>query len=135
MDDRELVRFRQIVVFGIRRNMRGNALKTTAGACRGWGRHDAHATLPLEVGVSAPFSIPASREAVMEYRGIPYDLVEDLLPNSAAWRQVAPIFLPRDETALGRPITPLHGGRVGLLCTAGLLNGIFGTGEERHIAR
>ncbi|MGF7183824.1 hypothetical protein [Tunturiibacter psychrotolerans] len=35
----------------------------------------------------------------------------------------------------GRPITPLHGGHVGLLCTAGLLNGVFGEGKERHIAR
>ena len=34
----------------------------------------------------------------------------------------------------GRPLTPLHGGHVGLLCTAGMLNGIFGEGEERHIA-
>jgi hypothetical protein len=37
--------------------------------------------------------------------------------------------------AIGRPITPLHGGHVGLLCTAGLLNGVFGQGEERRIAR
>ena len=79
-------------------------------------------------------SIPASREAVLDYRGIPYDLVEDLLPNRSM-EQVAPIFLPRDQMAVGRPITPLHGGHVGLLCTAGLLNGIFGAGEERHIAR
>ena len=35
----------------------------------------------------------------------------------------------------GRPITPLHAGHVGLLCTAGLLNGVFGQGDERHIAR
>ena len=28
-----------------------------------------------------------------------------------------------------------HGGHVGLLCTAGLLNGVFGYGEIRHIAR
>jgi hypothetical protein len=34
----------------------------------------------------------------------------------------------------GRPLTPLHGGHVGLLCTAGMLNGIFGEGENRHIA-
>ncbi len=34
----------------------------------------------------------------------------------------------------GRPLTPLHGGHVGLLCTAGMLNGIFGHGEARHIA-
>lgn len=33
------------------------------------------------------------------------------------------------------PITPLHAGHVGLLCTAGLLNGVFGQGDQRHIAR
>lgn len=136
MNDPESVRFCQIVVFGVRRNMRGNALEENRRRLSGLGRHDAYGALPaLEVGVSAPFSIPASREAVIEYRGIPYDLLEDLLPNSAAWKQVASIFLPRDDTAVGRPITPLHGGHVGLLCTAGLLNGIFGAGEERHIAR
>ena len=37
--------------------------------------------------------------------------------------------------ASGRPITPLHAGHVGLLCTAGLLNGVFGDGADRHIAR
>jgi len=136
MEDLESVRFRQIVVFGIRRNMRGNALEDNRRRLSGLGCHDGYAVLPtLTEGVSASFSIPASREAVIEYRGIPYDLVEDLLPNSAAWRQVAPLFLPYDETAMGRPITPLHGGHVGLLCTAGLLNGIFGVGDERHIAR
>ena len=31
-------------------------------------------------------------------------------------------------------MTPLHGGHVGLLCTAGMLNGVFGDGEMRHIA-
>ena len=36
---------------------------------------------------------------------------------------------------IGRPITPLHGGHVGLLCTAGLLNGVFGAEFDRHIAR
>ena len=34
----------------------------------------------------------------------------------------------------GRPLTPLHGGHVGLLCTAGMLNGVFGEGEDRHIS-
>jgi len=43
--------------------------------------------------------------------------------------------MPRDDITTGRPITPLHGGHVGLLCTAGLLNGVFGDGENRHIAR
>ena len=62
-------------------------------------------------------------------------MIEDLLPHSAAWRQAAQVLLPSEDMAIGRPITPLHGGHVGLLCTAGLLNGVFGQGEERHIAR
>ena len=36
-------------------------------------------------------------------------------------------------SAAGR-LRPLHGGHVGLLCTAGMLNGVFGEGENRHIA-
>ena len=71
----------------------------------------------------------------MSYRGLPYDLLEDLLPHSGAWRQAAALLMPQDDVATGRPITPLHGGHVGLLCTAGLLNGVFGQGEDRHIAR
>jgi len=43
------------------------------------------------------------------------------------------LFAPEKESA-GRPLTPLHGGHVGLLCTAGMLNGVFGEGEARHIA-
>jgi hypothetical protein len=41
----------------------------------------------------------------------------------------------REDVATGRPITPLHGGTVGLLCTAGLLNGVFAQGDDRDIAR
>jgi hypothetical protein len=41
---------------------------------------------------------------------------------------VMPFLAPHEEVATGRPITPLHGGHVGLLCTAGLLNGVFGQG-------
>jgi len=48
---------------------------------------------------------------------------------------VRAVLLPKEESSVGRPITPLHGGHVGLLCTAGLLNGTFGDGEDRHIAR
>jgi hypothetical protein len=48
---------------------------------------------------------------------------------------VETFLLPKEEITGGRPITPLHAGHVGLLCTAGLLNGVFGEGSERHIAR
>jgi hypothetical protein len=66
--------------------------------------------------------------------GIPLGEVEDLLLESAAYRQAARVLLPKLGQVRGRPLTPLHGGHVGLLCTAGMLNGVFGEGDDRHIA-
>ena len=90
---------------------------------------------PYDTEINLTGNLPGCGEATMIYRGLPYDLIEDILPGSAAWRQATPTRLAREDTVTGRPITPLHGGHVGLLCTAGLLNGVFGQGEERHIAR
>jgi hypothetical protein len=61
-------------------------------------------------------------------------LVEDLLATSPAWRQAQRVtHAPKAEFS-GRPLTPLHKGHVGLLCTSGLLNGAFGAAKERHVA-
>ena len=60
--------------------------------------------------------------------------VAALLLDSAAYRQTSRILLPRHREVRGHPLTPLHGGHVGLLCTAGMLNGVFGETEDRHIA-
>src|SRR6202000_757945 len=81
------------------------------------------------------YRVPTSTSTQLVYRGLPLDQIEDLIVHSSAWKQVEGLLLPKEEMAGGRPITPLHGGHVGLLCTAGLLNGVFGQGEERHIAR
>ena len=89
----------------------------------------------LEPDQAPRYEVPLSPEAGLNYRGLPYDRLEDMLPSSAAWKQVAPLLLAREGIATGRPITPLHGGHLGLLCTAGLLNGVFGKDQDRHIAR
>ena len=70
----------------------------------------------------------------MVYRGLPLDQIEDLLPRSSAYRQASAVLIAQQSDVSGRPLTPLHGGHVGLLCTAGMLNGIFGQAETRHIA-
>jgi len=136
MTSPESIRFRQIVVFGVRRNVRGAAHEENLRRTLALAANGAYSRLPeLAPGAIEPFAVPRSGEASLSYRGLPYNLIEDLLPHSAAWRQAAQILLPNEDMAIGRPITPLHGGHVGLLCTAGLLNGVFGQGEERHIAR
>jgi hypothetical protein len=72
--------------------------------------------------------------AKLEYRGLPLDEIEDLLPGSAACRQVARILFPQPDTIKGRPLTPLHAGHVALCAVSGLLNGVFGSGKDRHVA-
>jgi len=132
----ELMRFRQIVVFGVRRNMRGAAHEENLRRTRALAANGGYSRLPEFFSeASEPFAVPRSGEASLTYRGLPYNVIEDLLPHSSAWKQVAQVLLPSEDMAIGRPITPLHGGHVGILCTAGLLNGVFGQGEERHIAR
>ena len=82
----------------------------------------------------AIYRIPESGPVVLSNTGIPLDEVEDLLLKSAAYRQASRTLLHERSDIRGRPLTPLHGGHVGLLCTAGLLNGVFGEGDELHIA-
>ncbi|HEY2040179.1 MAG TPA: hypothetical protein VGG95_10965 [Edaphobacter sp.] len=92
-------------------------------------------SMPTLTGNESPYSVPPAKPVPLVYRGLPLDRVEDLLVGSAVWKQVESFLLPKEEITGGRPITPLHAGHVGLLCTAGLLNGVFGEGSERHIAR
>lgn len=136
MTDPDSVQYRQIAILGVRRDIRGTALEKNKRQLQSIGLYGSFQKLPeLQPGICPLYSVPGSGEASLTYRGLPYDLLEDLLPHSPAWKQVAPLLLPNDDVATGRPITPLHGGHVGLLCTAGLLNGVFGEGEDRHIAR
>jgi Uncharacterised methyltransferase family (DUF6094) len=136
MTDPESVQYRQIAIMGIRHDVRGATLEKNKRQLQSIGLYGSFQKVPeLQQGICQPYSVPGSGEASLTYRGLPYDLLEDLLPRSLAWKQVTPLFLPNDDVATGRPITPLHGGHVGLLCTAGLLNGVFGEGRDRHIAR
>jgi hypothetical protein len=88
----------------------------------------------LTDSTAASYEVPPSGPVVLTNIGIPLDEVEDLLLDSAAYRQASRLLLAKQQDVRGRPLTPLHGGHVGLLCTAGMLNGIFGEGEDRHIA-
>jgi hypothetical protein len=136
MTDPDSVQYRQIAVLGLRRDVRGAAVESNKRQLLSLGLYGSFLGLPeLQPGACPSYPVPQSGAAELSYRGLPYDLLEDLLPQSSAWKQVAPLVMPHQDVATGRPITPLHGGHVGLLCTAGLLNGIFGQGEDRHIAR
>ena len=130
------IQYKQVAVLGVRRkrhqHMRDSALLESVR----WLEMLATKT-DLEALGEAPavrYEIPDSGPVVLTNVGIPLDEVEDLLLESAAYRQASRVLLPKQRDVRGRPLTPLHGGHVGLLCTAGMLNGVFGEGEDRHIA-
>lgn len=132
LTDPESERFDQVALCGIRKKMRGQDYSRNRAALHEmvWRRD-----MPTLQGNEVPYRVLASAPTRLIYRGLPLDQVEDLIVHSSAWKQVEALLRPKEEMAGGRPITPLHAGHVGLLCTAGLLNGVFGHGGERHIAR
>lgn len=132
LTDPESERFDQVALFGIRKRISSAAYETNRQALLDavWRN-----PLPTLTGEEPCYVVPSTPAAHLTYRGLPLDQLEDLAMASSAWKKVLPFLLPKEETAVGRPIIPLHGGHVGLLSTAGLLNGVFGQGDDRHIAR
>jgi predicted RNA methylase len=132
LTDPEADRFNQVVLLAVRSRISAAAYEVNRQKLVDaiWKK-----PLPLLVGDEVPYDVPPSRPAEMIHRGLPLDEVEGLAIASAAWNNTRSFLLPKEESAVGRPITPLHGGHVGLLCTAGLLNGVFGSDQDRHIAR
>ena len=130
------VQYRQIAVLGVRRKRHQQVRDSQLLESVGWLEQLAVKPDLERLGEtpSIRYEIPASEPVTLVHTGIPLDEVEDLLLESAAYRQASRILLPKQQDVRGRPLTPLHGGHVGLLCTAGMLNGVFGEGEDRHIA-
>jgi hypothetical protein len=136
LTDAACLQYKQIVVLAYRRKR--NARLSDAQLLNGTKYLEALATkadlAPLGHTPDVKYEVPSSGPIVLTNVGIPLDEVEDLLLESAAYRQAARVLLPKLGHVRGRPLTPLHGGHVGLLCTAGMLNGVFGEREYRHIA-
>src|SRR5208337_3468177 len=135
----ECVRYKQVVVFGVRRTRRERERLTDSDITRARLHYAGLARNPSQISVlssesEARYDVPVSGPAQLVYRGLPLDEVEDLLPESAAYRQAGRILFAEPVAATGRPLTPLHAGHVGLLACSGLLNGIFGNNECRHIS-
>lgn len=132
----ECVQYQQIVVLASRRprqvHLQDSALIDAVEHLRQIADHSQLAPL-TNVGDTI-YPVPLSGATTLTHHGIPLDTVEDLLPESNAYRLAARTLIRQRSNITGRPLTPLHGGHVSLLATAGMLNGVFGKGDERHIA-
>ena len=130
------VQYKQVAVLGTRPKrhprLRDSALLESVRWLETMAAEPSLPALTNRPGVR--YEIPPSGPVVLTNMGIPLDEVEDLILGSAAYRQASRVLLPKQRDVRGRPLTPLHGGHVGLLCTAGMLNGVFGEGENLHIA-
>jgi len=133
------VRYKQVVVIGARRSRRERERLTDSDITRARLYYASLARNPAQTPVlpaepDTQYTVPVSGPAQLVYRGLPLDEVEDLLPQSAAYRQAERILFAEPVSATGRPLTPLHAGHVGLLACSGLLNGIFGSEDQRHLS-
>ena len=132
----ECVRYKQVVVIGGRRSRRERERLTDSDITRARLYYASLARNPSQIPVlpSVPemrYAVPVTGPAELVYRGLPLDEIEDQLPQSAAYRQAGRILFAEPVSATGRPLTPLHAGHVGLLACSGLLNGIFGSGDQQ----
>src|SRR6266568_1763692 len=139
LTDPEAVRYRQVVVLATRRSRREreqlrdhDIVARRAQFASIGGNYERLAPLG---DIGAPmYDVPESGPAKLEYRGLPLDEIEDLLPRASAYRQAARILFPQPPAFKGRPLTPLHSGHVALCAVSGMLNGFFGSGKDQHVA-
>ena len=135
----ESIRYEQVVVLGIRRTrqerdrLRDNEI-VRVQLWLGSLERKLEELPPLPAEPDHAYALPPGTPVRLVHRGLPLDEIEDLLPKSSAYRRASSVIFAQQSDVAGRPLTPLHGGHVALLCTAGMLNGIFGEGESRHIA-
>jgi hypothetical protein len=135
----ESVRYEQVVLFAVRRTRYDRERLPDGEISRARRWYELLVTNPETIQPLPPqpdhqYTLPDGEPVRLSHRGLPLDQIEDLLVRSSAYRQAAPILFAQEKESAGRPLTPLHGGHVGLICTAGMLNGVFGEGEDRHIA-
>ena len=139
MTEPESVRYQQIAVLGVRRTRQerdrlGESEIIQAQLWLAALERESQDLPPLPSEPDHVYVAPPGTPVRLVHRALPLDQVEDLLPKSSGYRQALQVIFASRADVTGRPLTPLHGGHVGLLCTAGMLNGVFGEGETRHIA-
>jgi len=128
--DGEYERFSQIVILG-----RKNAWPVDPEFAAGRLLESAsEGNLKALTAPSYPnYSIPASPECLLHHSKLSPERLARLLDQSPLWERLKTIVEPRDLGSLPQPPTPLHVGHLGLLLAAGRLNGVVGTGPNRHV--
>src|ERR1039457_4816145 len=88
----ECVRYKQVVVIGARRSRREKDRLTDSDITRARLYYASLARNPSQIPAlphepEAQYDVPVSGPVQLVYRGLPLDEIEDVLPQSAAYRQ------------------------------------------------
>jgi tRNA1(Val) A37 N6-methylase TrmN6 len=129
--DPEYGDFRQVVVFGVRKS--GNELDEQEALRL---QSPAHMDLPpLTDNDEIRYPVQPSGPLTL-FRSLLIDPVEleKHMAQSPLWKRFTALTT-RSEIRMPRPPLPLHSGHLGLLLAAGKLDGIVGTGENRHLVK
>jgi len=91
------VRYRQVVLFGVRRSRRERERMRDQDITRARLQFASMARNPTQLPVlagepDAIYTVPETGPVQLVYRGLPLDEIEDLLPQSAAYRQAGRIL-------------------------------------------
>ena len=140
LSEPESVQYKQVVVFGVRRTRRERDRlqeREISWLRLEYGRKSrSFEALPVLTDQPQRFyAVPEAAPIELVHRGLPLDEIEDLLPQSPAYRQAQRVLFAPESHDRGRPLSPLHAGHVSILACAGALDGILGEGELRHLAR
>jgi len=129
--DPEYGDFKQIIVFGVRKN--DNTLNEQEAS--GLQSISKMELSPLSDNAEIVYPIPASGPLTL-FRSMLIDPeeLEKHMQQSPLWKRFAALTT-RSEIHIPRPPLPLHSGHLGLLLAAGKLNGIVGTGEDMHLVK
>jgi len=117
LESPECVLYEQIVVFAVARSRRERDRARDSGISFNRNRLLSTARqyemLPALSERQVELRVPPTAPTEISYAGLPFDAIEDLLPASPAYRQVAQILDPQPISLNTRPLTPLHKGHIG----------------------
>ena len=135
----DAVKYQQIVLFGVRRTQGERSHLKDWEISQAKRKLHEMARKPEELAElgdepGTGYDVPAGGPVNWVYRGMPLDVIEDLLPRSAGYRQAARLLFAPQCRVTGQPLTPLHGGHTAIVAVSGMLDGIFGAGESRHVS-
>lgn len=127
--DPEFGKFRQIVVTGIRNEWS----QTTPWQEKLLNDTREGNLLPLEPARWREYTLPPTGKAFLRLRSVDPEELVRLAATSPLLDRLREAMEPPTFERMGQPPTRLHTGHLGLLLSAGRLNGLVGKGEDRHI--